>query len=98
MEHPIVTALLALLAIPAVTSGLTALVRKVADAGIPPRVTVYGVAVVVTGLIGFSGGLGPIPIGDDPAVLVGAWITWAGATGALAEAIYRTLQPILTPA
>jgi len=89
-----------LLALPGVTSAVTALVRKLTDSsGLSPRAVVYGVALLLTGAIVATGGGSAFPIaGADPTVTVGAWLTWAGATGALAEAVYRTLQPILAPA
>lgn len=100
MTNPIVTALVALLAVPGIASALTAVIRQVSDAlGVKPRVVVYGVSTVVTGLIGLTGGLAALPgLDSDPTLVVSAWLTWAGATGALAESIYRTLQPILDPA
>jgi len=99
MESPIVQAVLALLAIPGVTSGLVVLVRGISDElGIAPRVTVYGVSLVVVAIIGATGGIDPIPaFGGEPATYVAEWLTWAGLVGAMAEAVYRTLKPKLVP-
>lgn len=99
MESPIVQAVLALLAIPGVTSALVVLIRGLSDqVGIAPRVTVYGVSLVLVGIIGAMGGIDPIPaFTGDPTTYVAAWLTWAGLVGAMAESIYRTLKPKLVP-
>jgi len=99
MDNAIVVAALALLALPGATSAVTALIRKVTDStGVSPRVVVYGVAAGLTGAIILTGSGPALPgAAADPTLTVSLWLTWATATGAVAEAIYRTLQPVLAP-
>lgn len=90
MDSPIWLAILAILAIPAVTSAVTGAIKWLASTtGIGARVWVYSVSLVVTGLIIVGGGF-PVVTGD-PAVVVGAWLGWATVNAELARRIYELL-------
>lgn len=93
LSSPIVVAVLALLALPGVTSALASLIRKASDSlGINPRVPVYVAALILTGVIVATGGLGSLPaLAGDPAALVGAWLAWAVATAEIARRLYELL-------
>lgn len=90
MDSPIWLAVLGLLGIPAVTSGLTAGIKYVASAtGISPKILVYGASLIVTGLIIAAAGLPAIV--EDPTVTVGVWLGWATANAELARRLYEVL-------
>lgn len=93
LSNPIIVALLALLALPGATSAVAALIRKVSDtAGINPRIPVYIAALALTGVLVATGAAGGLPEATgDPAVVVGAWLTWATVTATLAQRLYELL-------
>lgn len=95
--QPIMVAILALLAIPAVTSGVTAIIRKLTDGtGLDPRVVVYAASVLITGLIVFSGAVTLPDFTGDPASYMLAWMAWITANGELARRVFETLQSVLS--
>lgn len=91
-QSPIIVALLALLALPGVTSLVTAAIRKASDAlGIGPEVIVYGASLLVTGALVLSGTVELPDFGGDPAAYALAWIAWATANAELARRVYELL-------
>ncbi|MBK7782378.1 MAG: hypothetical protein IPJ58_16705 [Ardenticatenia bacterium] len=98
-SSPIIVAILALLALPGVTTIATSVIRSASDAiGVNPRVVVYVLSLVVTGLVLLSGGVDLPAWVDDPTAYVGAWIAWASANAGLAKTIYEIFHPKLVPA
>lgn len=98
-NSPIIVAILAILALPGVTSMVTSAIRKVSDAtGIKPEAIVYAVSLAVTGAILATTGLDLPGIGDSPTATVGLWLAWATANAALARTVYEILHPRLVPA
>lgn len=98
-SSPIIVAILALLALPGVTTIATSAIRTVSDAvGVNPRVVVYVLSLVVTGLVLLSGGVDLPAWVDDPTAYVGAWIAWASANAGLAKTIYEIFHPKLVTA
>lgn len=96
--QPIMVAILALLAIPAVTSGVTAVLRKLTDGtGLDPRVVVYAASVIITGIILFSGAVTMPAFEGDPSAYMLAWMAWLTANGEIARRVYETLQSVLHP-
>lgn len=93
LSNPVIVAVLALLALPGVTSGLAALLRKASDSlGINPRVPVYVAALLLTGVLVATGAAGTLPaLAGDPSALVGAWLAWAVATAEIARRLYELL-------
>jgi hypothetical protein len=92
LTNPIVVALLALLAIPGVTSGLTGILKKMQTAtGIDSRVFVYVASLLVTGAVVVTGGLNFPEFGGDPAIVVGAWLGWMTANAELARRLHEFL-------
>lgn len=90
MDSPIWLALIALLAIPGVTSAVTGVIKWLAaSTGIGARVWVYVASLGITGLIVLGTGL-PTTNGD-PAMAVAAWLTWATVNAELARRIYEAL-------
>ena len=90
MEHPIWLAVVALLAIPAVTSGVTGALRFLSDVtGITPKVYVYLVSLALTGAI--IAWQGPVLANGDPAAVVGEWLGWATVNSRLAQLLYEAL-------
>lgn len=86
---PLVAAVLSLLLVSGVASAITAVLRKVGDAGIPPKSVLYAVcAVIVT--VAFVAGGGALPLVDfaDPAGTVAAWVLFVGSLGKFTEAFY----------
>lgn len=94
--QPIMVAILALLAIPAVTSGVAAIIRKLTDStGLDPRVVVYAASILITGIIVFSGAVTLPAFDGDPSAYMLAWLAWLTANGELARRVYETLQSAL---
>ena len=92
LSSPIVVLILALLAIPAVTSALTGGIRKLSAAsGIPPQAIVYVASAIITGLVILATGTTLPGWSGDPAGYVAAWLVWAGANTALTRALYDVL-------
>ena len=97
-QNPIIVALLALLALPGITSAASSIVRTVSDAfGVNPRAVVYVVSLAVTGLLLLTGGVELPGWAGDPVTYVGAWLAWAGANAGVAKTIYELLHPKLAP-
>ena len=98
-SSPIIVAILALLALPGVTTIATSVIRSASDAiGVNPRVVVYVLSLVVTGLVLITGGAELPAWVDDPTAYVGSWIVWASANAGLAKTIYEIFHPKLVPA
>lgn len=98
-QSPIIVALLALLALPGVTSMVTAAIRKASDAaGIGPEVIVYAASLLVTGALVLSGTVELPAFAGDPAAYVLAWIAWGAVNAELARRVYELLWQRLTPA
>lgn len=94
--QPIMVAILALLAIPAVTSGVTAILRRLTDGtGLDPRVVVYAASILITGLIVATGAVTLPSFDGDPSAYMLAWLAWLTANGELARRIYEVLQSAL---
>ena len=95
-SSPIIVAILALLALPGVTSVATSAIRTVSDAaGVNPRVVVYVLSLAITGVILVTGGVELPAWADDPTAYVGAWIAWASANAGLAKTVYEIFHPKL---
>lgn len=96
--QPIMVAILALLAIPAVTSGVAAIIRKLTDGtGLDPRVVVYAASILITGLIVATGAVTLPAFEGDPSTYMLAWMAWLVANGEIARRVYETLQSVLHP-
>lgn len=96
--QPIMVALLALLAIPAVTSGVTGILRYVGDsAGINPRIVVYAASVLITGALVLTGAVELPAFDGDPSAYMLAWLAWLTANAELARRVYELIQPIVWP-
>jgi len=92
LSNPLVVALLALIAIPAVTSGLTGLIRKFSDAtDVPPQAVVYVASMIVVGVAVWIGGLNLPVWSGDPAGFVSAWLVWATANAGLTRTLYDVI-------
>lgn len=97
-QHPIVVALLAILAIPGTTSAVASVVRTVSDAfGVNPRAVVYVVSLAVTGVVALVVRDSLPAWAGDPTLYVGAWLAWASANAGKAKTIYELLHPRLAP-
>ena len=100
-SNPIIIALLALLALPGVTSLVVSAIRKLSAAsGIDARVWVYAVSLIVTGLLVFTGTVELPAFSGDPSAYILAWLTWATVNGELARRVYELLLsriPVLAP-
>ena len=92
LTNPIWLAILAILAVPAVTSGLTGILKRlVAATKVPAKVWVYVVSLVVTGVL-LAATKGALPAWTgDPVAFVGAWLVWLAANAELARRIYEAL-------
>ena len=98
-SSPIIVAILALLALPGVTTIATSVIRSASDAiGVNPRVVVYVLSLVVTGLVLITGGVELPAWADDPSAYVAAWIAWSQVNAGLAKTIYEIFHPKLVPA
>lgn len=99
LDNPVMAFVLAVLAVPGVTSLLTSALRWVADnLDVPPTTTVYGASLILTGIILATGGVELPAWTGDPVLFVGAWIAWAGANAKAAELVYDLLLSRLFPA
>ena len=97
-SSPIIVAILAVLALPGVTTIVTSVIRSASDAiGINPRVIIYLTSLVITGIVLLSGGVALPAWADDPTAYVGAWIAWTSANAGLAKTIYEIFHPKLAP-
>lgn len=91
-QHPIIVALLAVLALPGVTSLVVSAIRKASDvAGIKAEVIVYVASLLVTGALVLSGTVDLPAFAGDPAAYALAWIAWATANAELARRVYELL-------
>lgn len=94
--NPIMVAILAALAIPAVTSAVSAVLRKLTDtAGLDPRVVVYAASLLITGLLVATGTVTLPEFSGDPSAYILAWLTWLTVNAELARRVYETLQTAL---
>lgn len=90
--------LAAVFAVPGATSLVTAIVRKLSDGlSIDPALTVYGVALALTGVLIWSGAVALPEWAGDPATYVGAWGAWAVTTAELARRLYDQLRAWTAP-
>lgn len=97
-QNPIIVAVLALLALPGVTSFLVSLIRKATDAGgIRPEVIVYVASLAVTGLLVATDTVSLPAWTGDPTGYVAAWITWGSVNAELARRVYELLWQRLAP-
>jgi len=96
MQSPIIIALLALLAVPGVTSALVTLLRRLTDStGIPAPAVVYVASLLITGLVVLTSGATLPMLSGDPAEVVAAWLAWATANTLAARALYDVLRGLL---
>lgn len=96
-SSPIIVALLAMLALPGVTSLVTSTIRRASDSlGIDPRVIVYTASLVVTGVLLVTGTVEFPAFDGDPAAFVGAWLVWGTTNAELARRVYELLLSRLT--
>lgn len=92
LTHPLVVALMAILAIPGVTSGLTGILKGLADAtGIGSKVWVYVASLAITGVILLTGAVELPAWTDDPALYTGAWLAWLVANAEIARRLHEAL-------
>lgn len=100
--NPIIVALVAVLALPGVTSLVVSGLRRLSDStGIDPRVIVYAASMLVTGLLVATGTVELPAWGGEPSAYVGAWLAWAVVNAELARRVYELLLsrlPGLAPA
>jgi hypothetical protein len=93
LDSPIILAVVAILAIPAVTSGITGLLSWITEmTGVGPKVIVYVVSLLLTGVLIAGGGGGLPQAGDDPAAWVAAWVAWTTVNAELARRVYELLN------
>ncbi len=102
-SNPILIAVVALLALPGVTSLAVAGIRSVSDAlNIDPRGVVWLVSALVTVVIMASGTAEALPsFTGDPVSFVAAWLAWLTVNARAAEGVYDVLLsklPGLRPA
>jgi len=98
LAHPVVVALFALLAIPAVTSMLAGVLKGAqAATGIPSPVFVYVASLLITGAVMFMGGVDVPAWAGEPAAYVGAWLAWLAANAEIARRLYEALTEKVTP-
>ena len=91
-QSPIIVAVLALLALPGVTSFIVSVIRKATDAGgVKPEVIVYVASLAVTGMLVLSGTVDLPAWGGDPSSFVAAWIAWGTVNAELARRVYELL-------
>lgn len=91
-QNPIIVAVLALLALPGVTSFIASLIRKLTDAGgVKPEVVVYLASLLVTGALVVSGGVDLPAWAGDPVAFVAAWLAYGTANAELARRVYELL-------
>ena len=92
LQEPIVVLLLGLLALPGVTSFIAGVLKRVQSTyDINPRVIVYAVSLVITGLVLWLGDVDVPAYADDPAAFVAAWVVWTTANAELARRLYEAL-------
>jgi hypothetical protein len=97
-QNPIIVAVLALLALPGVTSFIVSLIRKATDSsGVKPEVIVYVASLAVTGLLLGTGTIDLPAWSGDPTAYVAAWIAWGGINAELARRVYELLWQRLAP-
>lgn len=100
---PLIAALLSLLAIPVVASGVTALLLRISGTGIPAETVVWLVCFAAVAVAYFAAG-GAVPLIDpaNPVLTSGAWLgLLAGferATKAVYDVLLRRVWPAPTPA
>lgn len=93
LSNPIIILVLALLGIPAFTSGITGILNALQEAtGVPSRVWVYLASLGVTGVLVLSGAVALPVSSPEPELAVGAWLVWATANAELARRIYELLE------
>ena len=91
MDSPIVVALLALLAIPAVASALTTGLLKATGWGIKPQTVVYVFCgLLIAGIAVVNGGV-PMIDAANPAATVVAWQAWVAIQSEYTKALYDIL-------
>ena len=92
-NNAVLVLVVAVLGFPGVTSVLTSVLRKVADAtGIKPQQQLYGLSLALTGLYVWSvGGSLPPIIADNPVLMVSGWLAWSVANAAIAAFWYELL-------
>lgn len=98
LNNPVTLAVLALLALPGVTSGLTALLRRIGASGVDPRVVVYVASLVLTGVVLLTAGSGLPMASGEPSAVVAAWLTWLTVNAELARRLYEALLVKVWPA
>lgn len=93
MDSTVLAFVLAVLAVPGVTSILTSAIRALSDGlGIGPEVIVYVASVALTGVILATGAVDLPPWAGDPVAYVGAWLAWATANAELARRVYELIR------
>lgn len=99
LATPVVVALFALLAIPAVTSALAGVLKSAQTAtGIPSQVFVYVASLIVTLVIVIMGGANIPAFAGEPSAYVGAWLAWLVANAEIARRLYEALNEKVLPA
>lgn len=94
-QSPIIVAVLALLAVPGVTSFVTGIAKSIAPS-VKPETLVYIASLLLTGLWLWQSG-GDLPGIDfgNPAASVALWLTWAKVNSSSAQAVYDLLKAAL---
>jgi len=99
MDSPVLAFVLAVLAVPGVTSVVTTGLRMLSDSlGIRPAVAVYVASLAIVGAILASGGVELPAWTGDPVAYVGVWLAWATANAELARRVYELLLERVVPA
>lgn len=98
MDSPVLAFVLAVLAVPGVTSLLTSGIRFVSDrTGISPKVIVYVASLIVTGAILSRSGAALPAWADDGPGFIAAWLAWANVNAELARRVYEVLMERVAP-
>jgi hypothetical protein len=98
LSNPVVVAVLALIAVPAIASVITALLRKLVDDGVKPQAVLYIVSAVVVALAMVTAGA-KLPSVDpgNPLASIAEWQTLAAGltlyTGVLYDVLLKRFWP-----
>lgn len=96
MSAPVVVAIMAVLAIPAITSILTAGLRYLAK-WIKPEAVLYIASLIVVALVQWMAGIHLPGLADSPTATVALWLSWATANSLLAATLYEVFLKRLLP-
>ena len=96
LSAPLVVAILAALAIPAVTSFLTAGLRRIAGS-VKPQAVLYVSSLIIVALVQWTAGVKLPGLTGSPTADVATWLGWATVNAAVAATLYDVLLAKLWP-